>query len=93
VRLKIDRVDRIGLREARRRAKEIMSTIQSGVDPTARPNETGITLAKALDVHLGEKPFRAATSTSYRYHVDYYMKRLRNRAVAGHQPRRCTGHV
>lgn len=82
VRVKIDRADRIGLREARRRAKEIMSTIQSGVDPTARPNETGITLAQALETHLSEKPFREATSTSYRYHVDYYMKRLRNRAVA-----------
>jgi len=31
--MKIDRVDRIGLREARRRAKELMSIIQSGVDP------------------------------------------------------------
>ncbi|MDT3684750.1 MAG: integrase [Pseudorhodoplanes sp.] len=82
VRVKIDRVDRIGLREARNRAREIMSTIQSGVDPTARQGETGITLAQALEAHLSEKPYREATSTSYRYHVDYYMKRLRNRAVA-----------
>jgi hypothetical protein len=82
VRVKIDRVDRIGLREARRRAKEIMSMIQSGVDPTARPNETGITLVQTLEAHLGEKPYREATSTSYRYHVDHYLKRLRNRAVA-----------
>jgi len=82
VRVKIDRADRIGLREARRRAKEIMSTIQSGVDPTSKPNETGITLTQALETHLSEKTFREATSTSYRYHVDYYMKRLRNRAVA-----------
>ncbi|MCL4709620.1 MAG: integrase [Pseudorhodoplanes sp.] len=82
VRVKIDRVDRIGLREARSRAREIMSTIQSGVDPTARQGDTGITLAQALEAHLSEKPYREATSTSYRYHVDYYMKRLRNRAVA-----------
>jgi hypothetical protein len=44
VRVEIDRVDRIALREARRRAKELMSQIQSGVDPTSRPHETGITL-------------------------------------------------
>jgi integrase len=81
VRMKIDRVDRIGLREARNRAKAIMSQIQSGVDPTAKPAETGITIAKALDKHLGEKPFRDATSESYRYHVDHYLTRFRNRAV------------
>src|SRR5262245_44535276 len=58
VRVKIDRVDRIGLREARSRAKAVMSQIQSGVDPTAKPAETGITIAQALEAHLGEKPFR-----------------------------------
>jgi len=82
VRMKIDRVDRIGLREARNRAKAIMSQIQSGIDPTAGLEETGITIAKALDVHLGEKPFREATTESYRYHVDHYLARYRNRAVA-----------
>ncbi|MFN4010380.1 MAG: tyrosine-type recombinase/integrase [Pannonibacter sp.] len=82
VRVKIDRVDRIGLREARNRAKAIMSQIQSGVDPTARPEESGVTVAKALEIHLGEKPFREATEESYRYHVDHYLARYRNRAVA-----------
>ena len=82
VRMKIDRTDRIGLREARARAKAIMSQIQSGVDPTARPEETGITVSQALDAHLGEKPFREATVESYRYNVDHYLARYRNRAVA-----------
>ncbi|QPC85707.1 integrase [Mesorhizobium sp. NBSH29] len=82
VRVKIDRVDRIGLREARNRAKAIMSQIQSGVDPTAGPEESGVTVAKALEIHLGEKPFREATEESYRYHVDHYLVRYRNRAVA-----------
>ncbi len=81
VRVKIDRVDRIGLREARNRAKAIMSQIQSGIDPTAKPEESGITVAAALDAHLGEKTFREATSESYRYHVDHYLARYRNRAV------------
>lgn len=82
VRMKIDRTDRIGLREARARAKAIMSQIQSGVDPTAKPEETGITVSQALDAHLGEKPFREATVESYRYNVDHYLARYRNRAVA-----------
>lgn len=82
VRVKIDRVDRIGLREARNRAKAIMSQIQSGVDPTAGPEESGITVAKALETHLGEKTFRDATVESYQYHVDHYLARYRNRAVA-----------
>ncbi|WDR03085.1 integrase arm-type DNA-binding domain-containing protein [Devosia algicola] len=64
VRVKIDRVDRIGLREARNRAKAIMSQIQSGIDPTAKPEESGITIAQALDAHLGEKTFREATIES-----------------------------
>jgi hypothetical protein len=55
VRMKIDRCDRIGLRDARNRAKSIMSQIQSGIDPTAGPPETGITLKQALDAHLSEK--------------------------------------
>lgn len=81
VRVKIDRVDRIGLREARGRAKAIMSQIQSGVDPTAGREESGITIVAALDAHLGEKPFRTATEESYRYNVDHYLARIKNRAV------------
>lgn len=81
VRVKIDRADRIGLREARNRAKAIMSQIQSGVDPTARPEETGITVAQALEAHLGEKPFREATVESYRYNCSHYLTRIQNRAV------------
>lgn len=81
VRVKIDRVDRIGLREARIRAKAIMSQIQSGVDPTAKTAESGITIAAALEAHLGEKPFRTATEESYRYNVDHYLARIKNRAV------------
>lgn len=81
VRVKIDRVDRIGLREARNRAKAIMSQIQSGTDPTAKPEESGMTLSQALDIHLAEKPFRTATEESYRYNVDHYLARYRNRAV------------
>jgi integrase len=82
VRIKIDRVDRIGLREARNKAKAIMSQIQSGIAPTAKPEESGITIAKALEIHLGEKTFREATIEGYRYHIDHYLARYRNRAVA-----------
>jgi integrase len=81
VRVKIDRADRIGLREARIRAKAIMSQIQSGVDPTAGPEETGITVSQALHAHLGEKPFREATVASYKYNCSHYLSRIQNRAV------------
>jgi len=82
VRVKIDRVDRISLREARNKARAIMSQIQSGVDPTARPKESGITLLEALEEHLNEKPLRDATVESYRYNVEHYLARFKNRAVA-----------
>lgn len=82
VRVKIDRVDRIGLRDARNRARMLMSQIQSGIDPTDGPDETGITLAKALDTHLEEKNPRPATVKGYRYHLDYYLKNWKNKAVA-----------
>lgn len=81
VRIKIDRCDRIGLRDARSKAKALMSQIQSGVDPSARPAESGITLKEALEHHLSEKKFSPATAESYRYHVDKYLVRLRGRAV------------
>ncbi|MFZ2468947.1 MAG: integrase arm-type DNA-binding domain-containing protein [Parvibaculum sedimenti] len=81
VRVKIDRVDRIGLREARNKAKAIMSQIQSGIDPTAKPEESGITVAQALEAHLDEKAFREATIESYRYNIEHYLARYKNRAV------------
>ena len=52
VRVKVDQVDRIGLRDARRQARQLMSTIQSEVDPSSKPEETGITLANAYDTHI-----------------------------------------
>lgn len=81
VRMKIDRCDRIGLREARRRAREIMSQIQSGVDPTDGPKETGMTVSKALDEHIAERDLRATTTASYREQMDRYLKTVRGRAV------------
>lgn len=81
VRVKIDRCDRIGLREARTRAKALMSQIQSGVDPTAGPAESGVTLKQALDAHLGERAYSPRTVEGYRYHLDHYLTRFRNRAV------------
>ncbi|MBJ7437613.1 MAG: integrase family protein [Sphingopyxis sp.] len=82
VRVKIDRVDRIGLRDARNRAKALMSQIQSGIDPTDGPDETGITLEHALEAHLSEKPHRPRTEEGYRYHLDHYLKAWRKKAVA-----------
>lgn len=81
VRMTIDRCDRIGLREARNRAKALMSQIQSGIDPSAGPDETGISLKQALDAHLGERTYSPATAESYRYHVEKYLVRFRSRAV------------
>ncbi len=81
VRVKIDRADRISLKEARNRARELMSQIQSGVDPTVKPRESTITIAEALETHLGERPFRKATEDSYRYNVDHYLARHRNRPI------------
>jgi integrase len=81
VRVKIDRCDRIGLRDARNRAKALMSQIQSGVDPTAGPAESGITLKQALEAHLREKKYSPRTVEGYRYHLDNYLTRFRNRAV------------
>ena len=82
VRVKIDRTDRVGLAEARRRAKALMSQIQSGIDPTAGPDETGITLEQALEAHLKERDLAARTTSEYRYHIEKYLGRFRRRAVA-----------
>ena len=82
VRVKIDRCDRIGLREARNKAKGLMSQIQSGIDPTDGPAESAITLERALDAHLDEKPHRPRTVEGYRYQLDHYLKPWRKKAVA-----------
>ena len=70
------------LAEARNEARRLMATIQSGIDPTAGPESTGITLEQALKEHLGERNLSAATVRNYQYHMDNYLGRLRRRAVA-----------
>jgi len=82
VRVKIGRVDLVRLSDARNEARRLMATIQSGIDPTAGPASTGITLERALDEHLKERSLSASTEGSYRYHIDHYLSRLRKRAVA-----------
>lgn len=82
VRVKIDRVDRIRLAEARRGAKALMSEIQSGIDPTAAPRGSGITLAEAFEAHLADRHLRKATEEDYRYVLNKYLRGLRRRAVA-----------
>lgn len=81
VRLKIDRCDRIGLREARRRARELMSEIQSGTDPTAKPRQSTLTVAEAFEMHLSDRDLRRTTVSGYSDHRDRYLRKLRNRAV------------
>ncbi len=82
VRAKIDRVDRISLNEARRKARVIMSTIQSGIDPTSAKEETGITVAGALEAHIGERKLRDRTVEDYHRHLNNGLKRFRSRAIA-----------
>ena len=82
VRTKIDRVDRISLLEARRRARVLMSTIQSGIDPTAKTDETGITLTQALEAHISERRLRDRTVEDYHRHLNKSLKRFRSRAIA-----------
>jgi len=82
VRVKIGRADHIRLNEARNEARKLMATIQSGVDPTAGPESTGITLEQALKEHLKERELSDATVRNYQYHMDNYLGRLRRRAVA-----------
>lgn len=82
VRVKIGKTDHIRLAEARKKARELMNQIQSGVDPTAGPEESGITLEQALEAHLSERDLRERTAGDYRYHVEKYLSRFRRRAVA-----------
>ncbi|WP_025310926.1 tyrosine-type recombinase/integrase [Roseicyclus elongatus] len=82
VRVKIGRVDHVRLSDARKKARELMNLIHSGVDPTAKPDETGITLEQALEAHLSERNLRERTAHDYRYHVEKYLRRFRKRAIA-----------
>ena len=51
---KVDRVHRVCLRDARHQARQLMSTIHSGVDPSSKPEETSIPLLKVYDTHIAE---------------------------------------
>lgn len=82
VRMKIGRTDLVRLGEARNEARKLMATIQSGIDPTAGPEATGMTLEQALTTHLGERDLSLASVKNYQYHMDQYLGRLRRRAVA-----------
>ncbi|CUH63094.1 site-specific tyrosine recombinase XerC [Thalassovita gelatinovora] len=91
VRVKIGRADHIRLNVARNEARKLMATIQSGVDPTAGPESTGITLEQALKEHLKERELSDATVRNYQYHMDNYLGRLRRRAVADITRQDCRG--
>lgn len=82
VRIKIDRCDRITLKEARFRALTLMSQIQSGIDPSASPEDTGITLEQVLERYIEARQLSPATIEGYNYHVSYYLKRWKSRAMA-----------
>jgi len=82
VRIKIDRCDRIGLREARRRARELMSQIQGGIDPTARPQQSAMTVGQAFEVHLADRELRPTTVTLYQDQLARYLRGIRGRAIA-----------
>ena len=81
VRKKIDRCDRLNLKEARRKARELMSQIQSGIDPTAGRKDKTLTLKEALEIHFSDKNLRQATIDGYNYHMDKYLAKFRNRAI------------
>lgn len=81
VRKKIDRCDRVNLKEARRKARELMSQIQSGIDPTAGRKDKALTLREALEIHFSDKNLRQATIDGYNYHMDKYLIKFRNRAI------------
>lgn len=82
VRMKIGRTDLVRLSEARNEARKLMATIQSGIDPTAGPEATGMTLEQALATHLSERDLSPASVKNYQYHMDQYLGRFRRRAVA-----------
>jgi len=82
VRVKIGRTDLVRLGQARNEARKLMATIQSGIDPTAGPEATGMTLEQALATHLNERDLSPASVKNYQYHMDQYLGRLRRRAVA-----------
>lgn len=82
VRVKIDRCERLSLLEARRKAKELMSLIQSGIDPTATPDESGITLTQVLGIYAEGRNLAPRTIQEYQYHLNKYLKPFRKRAVA-----------
>lgn len=65
VRVKIERCDRLNLRDARLRAKALMVQIQSGIDPTSGPEETGITLEQLLERYLEARKLSEATVHGY----------------------------
>ncbi len=82
VRVKIGRADHIRLAEARNEARRLMATIQSGIDPTAGPASTGMTLEQAFKEHQKGRNLSPATIKGYTYHIENYLGRLRRRAVA-----------
>ncbi len=81
VRKKLGDVGVMSLVEARTAALEMKQQMRAGVDPSSSL-ETGITLARALEVHLAERDLAPTTVREYRYHVDNYLGSLRTRAVA-----------
>lgn len=69
VRVTIDRTDRISLREARGRARELMTAISRGEDPTAPLRATAFTLADAWELYRKNGALSPKTKQEYGGHL------------------------
>lgn len=57
----IGRTDLVRLGQARNEAKKLVAAIQSGIDPMAGPEATGMTLERDVPKHLSEREFSPAS--------------------------------
>ena len=74
IRIKVGRVDLISLSEARRKAKEMMVTFASGIDPrAAKTNGDGVTLREALDAYLNLKNLKPRSKEGSRAIVERHL--------------------
>ena len=82
IRITLGRTDRVSLRVARAKAREVMATISKGQDPTAPSRSTSLTLDETWTLYREANVLSPKTQKEYAGHLSRYLKKWQRRPLA-----------
>ena len=82
IRITLGRTDRISLRVARAKAREVMATISKGEDPTAPSRSNSLTLEETWNLYQEANVLSPKTQKEYAGHLSRYLSKWQRMPLA-----------